>query len=492
MGRRPGLERFTIAFVTGACAGMAGYVGLRGVGISAPPAIVIAAAAGVLGAIWLASRLPASLDGIRRERPPLTVAWLLVAILALVQTARLSMFMLDPTAHQHSIFPNDPWLVRHCCLTAYSEGARLAVEGEPNIFADEHYAGRTLDGFNVDLYHYPPTFLLLPVALHALAGGTFTDLRTIWFSASALTLMLAIGLTASRMEPAGRLRVIGMAPLLWCSMPVLVGFQMSNVQILVFATSALALVLFTVRAPAGAFALAASMVAKIFPGMLFIYLIARRRWREVAWTTAAGIVLTVLAFIVVGPASFQSFFEHHLHRLSTGEAFARPFSREFAVARNMTPFGIPLKLGALGVPGMTLGLGRVVSMAYLAGIIVLAVWAGRRRPRSGTEAASAWLSLVCLGTLVSPFAPGDYALVGVVWLVCTNRELFRPAAAVAAWLLVSLPFLVSRSAPFFVQAAAFLPAQVLALGVPALVLWRVGSGNAKEVAPAEPSALVLG
>ena len=492
MRKWPGTERFTIAFVVGACAGMAGYVGLRGAGVPAVAALPAVAVIGVLGIFWLASSLPATLDGLRRERLPLCVAWLLIALLAVVQTARLSSFMLDPTGHQHSIFPDDPWLVRHCCLTAYTESARLAAEGEPNVYKEEHYAGRTLDSFDVDLYHYPPTFLLLPMAMRAIAGGEFLAVRAIWFSASALTLMLAIGVTAFRLEPAGRLRLMGMAPLIWCSMPVLVGLQMSNVQILVFATSALSLVLFSLRTPTGSLLLAMSMVAKIFPGMLFIYLIARRKWREVAWTTAAGIALTVLAFLVVGPASFRAFFEHELPRLSSGEAFARPLSRAFGVARNMSPFGIPLKLGALGIPGMTMGVGRAVSMIYLAVIVALAIWAGRRKPRSGTEAASIWLSLVSLGTLASPFAPSNYVLASLVWLACMNRELFRPTAAVIVWLLVSLPFLVSRDAAFPLQAAAVLPSQALALGIPIVILWNAGKDRAGEVVPAEGSALALG
>ena len=488
----PGPERLTIAGFIGACAALAGAVGLWGAGLPAVAVVPIVTGLGVAGIFLLASRLPAALDGLLRERRLLSAAWFLVALIALIQTARLSAFMVDPTAHRHSIFPGDPWLVRHCCLTAYTESARLVFEGERNVYSEELYAGRSVDSFTVDLYHYPPTFLLLPIVMRAIAGGEFLAVRAVWFSASALTLMLAIGWIAFRLEPAGRLRVIGMAPLIWCSMPVLVGLQMSNVQILVFGTSVLALVLFAWRTPAGAFALAASMVAKIFPGMLFIYLLARRKWRVTAWTTAAGVVLTALAFLVVGPESFRAFFEYQLPRLSSGEAFATPFSREFAVARNMAPFGIPLKLGALGVPGMTQGVGRVVSMAYLAGIVALAIRAGRRRPRSGTEAAAVWLSLVSLGTLASPFAPGNYVLVGLVWLVCMNRELFRPASAVIVWLLVSLPFLVSREAPFVLQAAAFFPAQLLAIGVPAVILWKAGTNRAEEPATAEQSVLALG
>jgi hypothetical protein len=491
MLRWAGLERFTIAFFVGACAGLLGTAGLRGIGVppvAAVPAVVVI---GVLGAFWLSVRLPETLAGILQKQKLLVVSWFLVALYALVQTARLTAFMIDPAAPQYSLLPGDPWLVQHCCLTAYTESARLAVEGEPNVYDEQLYAGRKVVSFNVDLYHYPPTFLLLPMAMRVITGGDFLAVRAVWFSASALTLLLAIGLIALRLEPEGRLRLIGMAPLIWCSMPVLMGLQMSNVQILVFATAALSLVLFSHRIPAGGLALAATMVAKIFPGMLFIYLIGRRKWREVAWTIAAGLALTMLAYVVVGPASFRSFFEYQLPRLSSGEAFARPLSREFAVARNMSPFGIPLKLGILGISGMTMEIGRIVSMVYLVCIIGLALWAGRRKPRTGTESASVWLSLVSLGTLASPFAPGNYVLVSLVWLVCMDRELFRPLVAVIAWFLISLPLLVSRDASFLFQALAFLPAQVMAIGVPAVILWKAGRARVEEVVPAESPVLVL-
>jgi hypothetical protein len=212
--------------------------------------------------------------------------------------------MIDPASSQHSKFPGDPWLIHHGCLTAYTESARLISEGHPNVYSEELYAKRQLESFNVDAYHYPPTLLLLPMAIHVIADRGLLAERAVWFSASRLTLMPAMGLIAFRSGPKRRLRLIGMAPLIWCSMPVRVGLQMTNVQVLVFATATLSLVLFSGRTPAGAVALAATTVAKRFPGMLFIHLISRRKWREVVWTIVAGIALTILALIIVGPASF--------------------------------------------------------------------------------------------------------------------------------------------------------------------------------------------
>jgi hypothetical protein len=494
MHTRPGIERFAVAVVVSGGAGLVTYVGLRGLGIPSLLATLVVALLSAAVVLWLSRRLPVALDGMRKRSPLLSAAWLLLGCIALIQTARLSAFMLDPTQPQHSLFPGDQWMVEHCCLTAYSESARLAGEGEKNIYNVDIYRGidptrpRKLESFNVDPYHYPPTFLLLPLGVRAVVGGNFESIRALWFGMSALALMLAIGLIAYRLEPEGRLRAIGMAPLIWCSMPVLSGLQMSNVQILVVAISAIALATFPRWAIVGGMLLAMSVVAKIFPGILFVYLLARRKWKVAALTAGSAVFLTIVALIVVGPAPFQSFIEYELPRLSSGEAFSRPFSRVFAVARNMSPFGIPLKLGWLGIPGMTLEVGRVVSMIYLLGVVGLAIWSGRRQPRSSTEAISVWLSLLSLGTLASPFAPANYVLVSLVWLVCINHELFRPVAAVVIWLLISAPFLISREAPFLLQAICFFPAQALAIGVPVVILWSAGMERVH--APARESETV--
>jgi hypothetical protein len=265
-----------------------------------------------------------------------------------------------------------------------------------------------------------------------------------------------------------------MAPLIWCSMPVLAGLQMSNVQIIVIAISIIAMALFATKRPIGGLLLAMSSVAKIFPGILFIYVIAQRKFREALWIAGFAVVLSIIAFIVVGPNPFQAFIEYELPKLSSGEAFARPFSNAFAVARNMAPFGIPIKLSWLGVPGMNLEIGRIVSSIHLLMVIILAIWSGRQKPRTNTEMISVWISLIALGSLVSPFAPANYVLVSVILLVCLNREFFRPLAVIIIWLIICVPFFISREAPFLVQALFFLPSQFIAIAIPAFVLYRAG------------------
>jgi len=222
----PKIERISVALALCGAAAMALFVGLRGVGAEAWLAAVLVLAAGGAGAFALVRRLPADLDGLARTHRWWCAAWLLVALIALGQTARMSAFMLDAGEKQHSLFPDDAWYVAHSCLTAYSESARFATEGEPNLYRSELYLDRKLGAFNVDGYHYPPPFLLLPLAVKALAGDDYPHLRMCWFALSALTLLFAMATVAASLEPEARRRAIAAAPAIWISVPVQMGFQM--------------------------------------------------------------------------------------------------------------------------------------------------------------------------------------------------------------------------------------------------------------------------
>jgi hypothetical protein len=475
-----------VAFVASAATTIVLYVGSRGLGAGRWLGGAAALALGIALCLWLARRLPEDLDGLATSRRWVCAAWLLISILALAQTARVSAFMLDPAARQHSLFPGDPWYLAHSCLTAYAESARLAGQGEANIYASEHYFDRKLGSFNVDAYHYPPPFLLLPLALEALGSDDYPHLRMRWFALSALTLLLAMGAVAAALEPVSRRRAIAAIPAVWISMPVQVGFQLSNVQLLLVAVSALSWVAFRRWRPLGGALLALATVAKIFPGVLGLDLLLARRWKDALSTAAFGLILCGTIYAVVGPAPFRAFIDYEIPRLSSGEAFARPFSRDFAVAQNVSAFGIPLKLQKLGVPGMTFATGRLFSFFYGLTIVGLALWASRRtgvrsaalEGSHATREISVWLALISLGALASPFAPAGYVLASVVWLAALDRENFSPAFAAFVWLATSVPFLLPREGDFLVRALTYLPAQLFALGVPVYVLWRAGRRGA--------------
>jgi hypothetical protein len=478
------IERLIVSISINYIFGLAVLVGLKSLEISIGVAIPLAVLSAIAGVFLLTKRLPTELIGIRKRKPWLCYTWLIIALVCVLQTSRLSIFMIDSSQTQHSLFPGDKWMVEHCCLTAYNESAKFVTEGEKNIYNKELYFGaeflidkkfrRKIDGFNVDPYHYPPPFLLLPITARTVVGDSFLDLRMLWFAISVLSLMTAIGFMIYRLEPEGRMRLIGMVPLIWCSMPVLAGLQMSNVQIIIISISIIAMAFFPLNRPLGGLLIAMSSVAKIFPGILFVYVLAQRKFREAQWIAGFVILLSLTAFLVVGPNPFKAFIEFELPLLSSGEAFSGPFSNAFAVARNMAPFGIPLKLGWLGVPGMNLEIGRIVSFVHLLMVLILAIWSGRHKPRTNTEMISVWISLISLGSLVSPFAPANYVLVSVILLVCLNREYFTPLLTIIIWLIICVPFFISREAPFLIQALFFLPSQFIAIAVPAFILYRAG------------------
>lgn len=479
----PGIERISVALAACGAAALALFVGLRGLGAGPGLAAALALALGAAGGFALLRRLPADLDGLCGSHRWWCIAWALVAIVALGQTGRMAAFMLDPGEKQHSLFPDDPWYVAHCCLTAYSEAARLASEGTANIFSPELYYDRKLGSFNVDAYHYPPSFLMLPLALRTLAGPDFVRQRMLWFGISALVLLSAMGAAAAALEPRARRRAIAVAPAVWLSVPVQLGFQMSNVQLLMISVSVLSWVAFRRFRPLGGALLALAIVSKIFPGILGLDLLLRRRWRDALSTAAFGLIFCAAIYAVVGLEPFRAFFEFELPRLSSGEAFARPFSRAFAVAHNMSPFGAALKLEKLGLPGMGMATAKVFSSIYGVALVGLAIWAARRgalttvaaKGSSATTELSVWLALLSLGTLASPFAPANYVLASVVWLAAVDREDFSPLFAGIVWLATSAPFLLQRDGEFVLRAVAFLPAQLLALGVPTYVLWRAAA-----------------
>ncbi len=484
----PKIERISVALVASGAAALALFVGLRGLGAGPWLAAALALALAGASGFALARRLPADLDGSLHSHRWWCVAWLLVALVALGQTARMSAFMLDPEQKQHSLFPDDPWYVAHCCLTAYSEAARLATEGTANIFAPELYLDRKMGSFNVDAYHYPPSFLVLPLALRTLAGSDFVHQRMVWFGISALALLVAMAAAAAALEPRARRRAIAAAPAVWISIPVQLGFQMSNVQLLIISISVLSWVAFRRWRPLGAALLALAIVSKIFPGILGLDLLLRRRWRDALSTAAFGLIFCGAIYAVVGPGPFRAFVDYELPRLSSGEAFARPFSRAFAVAHNMSPFGAALKLEKLGLPGMGMATAKVFSLLYGVALVGLAIWAARRG-RLGTvwpagpvatRELSVWLALLSLGTLASPFAPANYVLASVVWLAAIDREDFSPLFAGVVWLATSAPFLLQRDGEFVMRTVTFLPAQLLALGVPTYVLWRAAASPPKS------------
>jgi hypothetical protein len=67
---------------------------------------------------WMAHRVPETLTGAQRRRPVLSVLWCVLVLVAVIQMARLSAFMVDSSRLWGSTVP-DPVAADHQCLAAY-------------------------------------------------------------------------------------------------------------------------------------------------------------------------------------------------------------------------------------------------------------------------------------------------------------------------------------------------------------------------------------
>jgi len=359
-----------------------------------------------------------------RRRPVLSAAETLLLLLALLQTGRLAGFMLDADATLLSLVPQSRFLSNHLCFTAYYEGARLAGT-EQNLYLLEHYRGagnseesrRKIDRFNVDLYQYPPPFLLLPKAVSA-ATGSFLRARLLWTILQAGGALLALlGLAAWIGGREGMIAAL-LVPAVWLTMPFQATLQIGNFQLAAFAACILAMILFARDIPiAGGALLSFAIVSKIFPGILLVWLIVRRDWKAALWTAVWAAAWCGLGLAVFGPAPFSAFLGWQLPRIESGEAFPMLTRGGVQIAINHSITGAVLKLAALGVPAMTLVTARIASWLWTLGLLAAVVWVGRGSSLTRLQQACCWLALLGLASLRSPFVPQEYAFLGPVWLL---------------------------------------------------------------------------
>jgi len=167
------------------------------------------------------------------------------------------------------------------------------------------------------------------------------------------------------------------------------------------------------RYAAGGALLAFVTVSKLFPGLLLVYLLVRRQWRALAWTTGLIAVLIAISLLDTGWAPYRAFLDH-LPRLLGSEAFPA-FRRPGGVAVNYSVPGMAFKLQLFGVTGASFGVMKIVGWIYTL-IVLVATVVVARRTANREEEPLAWLTILILASLRSPFLPA-YAVIPVVWLL---------------------------------------------------------------------------
>jgi hypothetical protein len=412
-----------LPIVAGAAVGLAGVLPAPDLAL-----LVLSLGAAGVGVVWL-RRLDTSAIAATRS-----YAWSIVLGLALLQSIRLAGFMVDATRDGLSALPFDEMYPTHSCFSAYYEAARRVHE-VANIYDHGLYLGRMGPLF-VDDYLYPPPFLLLPRALLLVSSDFFT-LRSLWFIVELALLIAAMARLARYVGGRSGATAALAIGLVLVAPPTQLALQIGNFHPAALALAILAMLAFERERPAvGGAILAFVTLSKIFPGVLILYLLVRRRWSAVAWTAAMMLVWTGTALAVLGRAPFDAFVREQLPALSSGAAFPMLWRSARAVAQNQSVYGLPLKLAVLGVPGLGRDAASLAATVYALVLLGVVVGVARSARVSPLGEAQRWMALLYLASLRSPFAPGAYVQLAPLWLltlVMARSPTARPPAALL-WL----------------------------------------------------------
>ncbi len=384
-------------------------------------------AAGTAAATWLEPRV----RGVLQRRRAVSLGWAALGLVLVVQSARLGTFMADASVDWW-LTTRDPLWAGHMCMPAYIEAADLQRQGVENVYDARFYSVftrdakppltvRNMDAWAGDPYQYPPQFLLLPRIALALTND-FLVLRTVWYALQLLGfVVVALAICASVGGRTGQVAAL-LIPVIWLSVPGMQSLQYGQFQMAALSCALAAMLAFDRNRNAlGGALLSFAVFAKIFPGILVLWLLVQRRWRALAWTGAFAVLFSVVAVAVLGLHPFEAFVSYQVPRLADGRAF--DFARESPevrvpfTANNLSAAAVVDKLHELGVGGMTKTAGLTALRLYTLLLLLFTLFAARRQAASHDRRFVVWLALLNLAALQSYGAWGDYVTLGSVWLL---------------------------------------------------------------------------
>jgi hypothetical protein len=451
-------------------------------------------------------RGPSDLARIRPNQRILFALWTLLSLAAIYRVGALSIFMADPArdefAHQKPLRELDdpdllpPTGLMHYCGTAYLLAARLADEDLPNIYDHEHYKQETESelateyksiGFKLDIYQYPPTFLLGPWVLIK-AGFDFIQVRSLWFAWSLLVYLAATALITAWITGWRFSALWFVWPALLVTPNAVRTLQTGNVHAFVMLLAVMGMVLIAMRRNvAGGLCLAYAITAKLFPGVLLLYLMASRRWSAVMWTAGAMAVMTLLTVWAIGLTPFLAFFEHQVPSIQDASAFSFAFENPRAMLGNMAVRAIPYKLQSLGLGQSwdVATIGAWVNRTYGVLLLILTIVVGRRLSRGSPgevlpdrrlPMVRIAAALLVLAQLASPFSPAVYANLPFLLLIILWIPAEHPSwARIALLALGMLVFSFNTPLPVGPPSAAFDSVYTLCavMAIASLAIWTV-------------------
>ena len=437
-------------FVVAAILAPAIFVAARGGGLSPIAAGVVAGAIVIVSLILVRRRVPNVL-GSGRGAGWLFALWMVLSLTSAYRLAHLSVYMFDSHrteyAMTHTIRDFDEeeleeeFLPKHNCFTCYIIATHLADEGAENIYERKQYRNpqnktpihETIgDLHTIDTYQYPPPFLLLPKLLMSV-GKDFFACRSIWFGLNVLAFTLTAVLLAQWLSGNTFGAFWFAIPGVWLASSTLATLQIGNVHLLIITLSVLGMLLLEKnRHVLGGALLGFVIVSKIFPGVLLVYLVFRRKWKAAVTTGVAMIAFCLLTLLIFGQQPFRAFVDYQWPRLSSGEAFwfARESTR--AITVNSSLFGMIYKLSRLDLLG-ELDPNRLTSLlmpVYTGVLLLILALSGHQHRNLPTlestpelvksdrlKVARMWFVILVLAQLRSPFLPWEYGNFVTFWLL---------------------------------------------------------------------------
>jgi glycosyl transferase family 87 len=176
--------------------------------------------------------------------------------------------------------------------------AAAALLGDGSPYSAAQLAGPYV-AVEPGLYLYPP---LVATLVTPMTGLPVSVASGIWSLLGALA-FLAVGLVVARREGVARSRrdlvLVGLAGLIFP--PVYIDLVVGNVNLWLFALLGLAWLGYRSDRPIVlGFAIAAATLVKLFPVVLFVWLVATRRWRALGWAVLGAGAIVVATLPVTG------------------------------------------------------------------------------------------------------------------------------------------------------------------------------------------------
>jgi hypothetical protein len=269
-------------------------------------------------------------------------------------------------------------------------------------------------------------------------------------------------------------------PALWISVPTNFNFQFGQFHGAALVLSVLAMVAFEKGWRVwGGLALAVAVLAKLSPGILVLYLAARRRWREVLWVSGFAIAVSALAWVVLGGEVFRAFLDDQLPRFVPGSSSGEV--RLQSLANNLAVGSVGSKLTLLRMGGSGELLGRGLSGLFALGLVLGTVTLARLPAGERAVRAKIWLLLLTLGAVTAPAAPAAYVVVSGLWLLSLAAGRIRSVGGAlglaSLWILwQGLPPLPSQGLLLVLSLAV----QLSYLAVPVGLAFSLGRRAARD------------